>query len=148
MSRAPGADRPAAFASVIDGLRDALRANPCPPEPAHVRERRIAMSEAGFCADVLAAWHAQALHRGHRARYGLTERHAEHAAKVQRWALWRADVAAWVERIGPEQAASAEGRPEPPPGDPPEADQAPRGWPPDPARPGAVGDFFSAISGG
>ena len=147
MSRTPGHERPSAFAAQVDALRDALRANPCAPEQPHERSLRVAMATAGFASEVVAAWHAQALHRGHRARYRLTEEHYTYASAVLAWSLWKADVARWVAQVGPEQAADpdAQGRPAKPGSANPDSMHAPPHWPAHPERAGAVLAFFAAL---
>ena len=106
------------------------------------------MATAGFASEVIAAWHAQALHRGHRARYRLTEEHYTYASAVLAWSLWKADVARWVAQVGPEQAADpdASGRPAKPSSTTsPDALIAPPHWPAHPERAGAVLAFFAAL---
>ena len=62
-------------------------------EPEHERVIREQMRTAEFAADVLSAWDEQVMHRGRRARHGLSQEHAAYARRVHAWAWYAVECA-------------------------------------------------------
>lgn len=130
-------------------------------EPEHERVIREQMRTAEFAADVLSAWDEQVMHRGRRARHGLSKEHAAYARRVHAWAWYAVECARWMGADALHRAAMARSlagaanvgddeimatRPDPPDVPKPEHTHAPPHWPAEPWIGDSVAAFFGTLS--